>query len=80
MFTGVGELIIILVTALVLVAVLPFWAWMLKDCIANEPPGSRRRMVWFALFFTLGPVGAAAYFLLRRRPRVASSATRHRSR
>lgn len=70
MFTSINELIFVLVTALAIGIILPFWSWMLRECMTKEPPRSRRRIVWIALFLVGGPLGAALYFFIGRRARV----------
>ena len=48
-----------------------FWAWVLFDCIKNEPGGSGDRILW-AIVIVLAPVfGAALYVFVRRPYRIA---------
>ena len=47
-----------------------FWIWMLVDCIRNEPAGSSERITWIMILLVIGPVGAMAYHLSRRKERI----------
>ena len=47
-----------------------FWIWMLVDCIRNEPAGSSERITWIMIMLVIGPIGAMAYSLNRRKQRI----------
>lgn len=56
-------------------ALLAFWVMMIYDCATRTPPRSRERYVWL-LIVVLGKLpGALAYYLLRKRPAIPSTAT-----
>ncbi len=51
-------------------ACLALWLGALQSCLGNEPPIDSPRLRWILLIIFLGPVGALAYFLIRRPVRV----------
>ena len=66
-FTIVSFAVLVVATA-----ALGFWAWMLGECLAYEPGGGYERPLWTVLIALLAPpVGAIAYFVIRRPHRIA---------
>jgi NhaP-type Na+/H+ or K+/H+ antiporter len=49
---------------------LALWLGALQSCIGNETPTETRRRNWILLIIFFGPIGALAYFLIRRPQRV----------
>ena len=57
------------ILALLGIAALVFWIWMLVDCMRREPPESLEKLTW-ALVILLGTiVGAIVYYVIRKLPR-----------
>ena len=54
------------VFAVVGLALLAFWIWMLIDCVQNEPSTGNDKIVWVLVIVLLGWIGAAIYFFARR--------------
>lgn len=71
MGVGATELIVILAVLLIIGVIIPVWGWLIDDCLAQMPRGSRARTVWLVILIFGGPLGGAAYFLVVRRRRVA---------
>lgn len=67
MFLSFGELLVITATIALIGLILPFWAWMFVDCMNREPPRSNAKALWIIIIIIAGPLGAAMYFLARRR-------------
>jgi hypothetical protein len=61
------------VFALIGLALLAFWIWMLIDCIKNEPSTGNDKLIWVLVIVFLGWIGAAIYFFVRRPSRLSSS-------
>jgi hypothetical protein len=49
---------------------LGLWLGALQSCVGNEPPTDSPRLRWILVIIFLGPIGALAYFLIRRPERV----------
>ncbi len=62
---GYPELVVIALIGLLLLA-LPFWIWMLVDCISNEPADGNDRMTWVIVIALTGAIGAFIYLIARR--------------
>ncbi len=62
---GYPELIIIGLIILMLLSI-PFWIWMLVDCISNEPAEGNDRLIWVIVIALVGAIGAFVYFIARR--------------
>jgi hypothetical protein len=70
---GVGFFFLFGVLALLSLALLAFWIWMLVDCAqAPEKPGSNDRVVWILVLVFTGWLGALIYFFVVRQPRLAA--------
>lgn len=69
---GDTGIIFFLIVAIVLTGLftLAFWTWMLVDCIKNELPGSREKIMWVVLIVFFGLIGAFAYNVGRRKQRI----------
>lgn len=52
-------------------AMFAFWVWMLVHCVTNRALDGAERLLWVVFFLVAKPVGAAAYFFFRYRPRPA---------
>jgi hypothetical protein len=76
--TGLGLLFLIGFFALLSLAGLAFWIWMLVDCAQNleERPGGNRRVVWILILVFTNWLGALVYFFVERAPRVAARRAR----
>jgi len=62
---GYPELVIIGLIGWALLSI-PFWIWMLVDCINNEPSEGNDRLVWVIVIALVGAIGALIYFIARR--------------
>lgn len=62
---GYPELIVIGLIGLIMISI-PFWIWMLVDCISNEPKDGREKMVWVIAIALTGAIGGLAYLMVRR--------------
>lgn len=51
-------------------AALGFWAWMLVDCIRNEPREGHDRLLWVLVIVFTKVIGALIYFFVRRPERL----------
>ena len=49
---------------------LAFWLGALQSCLGNETPVESTRRNWILLIIFLGPIGALAYFFIRRPQRI----------
>ena len=49
-----------------------FWAWMLIDCVSNEPRATRPQIIWAVIIVCTYVPGALLYFALRRPQRRAT--------
>ncbi len=58
-----------LLLAMGLVA-LALWLAALNSCMSNESPINSNKRFWIILILFLGPVGALAYFMIRRPQRI----------
>jgi hypothetical protein len=56
---------------LVGILLLVFWAWVLMDCIRNEPAGTGDKYIWIAVIALTSVFGAALYLFIRRPQRIA---------
>lgn len=61
------ELVLIGAAAVVGLAALVFWAAMIRDCWVNTLPGSSERYVWLLIIVLGKVIGAAIYYLVRKR-------------
>lgn len=66
---GLAELLLI---AAVL-AVFPFWIWMILDCISQETDPTNK-IAWLLVILLVGIIGAPLYFFVRKLPRGSRSA------
>lgn len=70
---GIGFFLLFAVLALLSLALLAFWIWMLVDCAqAPEKPGSNDRVVWILVLVFTTWLGALIYFFVARQPRLAA--------
>ena len=51
-----------------------FWIWMLIDCVTKETDEGNNRLIWVLIIIFLQAIGAAVYYFVRRRPRLAEPA------
>ena len=49
---------------------LALWLGALQSCLGNEPPTDSHKLKWILLIILLGPIGALAYFFIRRPQRI----------
>lgn len=64
---GMGFFEIIILVPLL--ALFPFWIWMIVDCVKKEP-SQGKRIAWIIVMGVfLGPFGAVLYFLFCKLPR-----------
>jgi len=47
-----------------------FWIWMLRDCLINELPGSRKKRAWAIFIAVFWVFGAFTYNVGRRKTRM----------
>jgi amino acid transporter len=70
MFFFVVLLIIVgLLVALVPLALLVFWIWMLIDCVSNKKLPDIQRAIWIFVIIVTGAIGALIYFFVGRSPK-----------
>jgi hypothetical protein len=67
---GFQELWPILLAGCFLIAVLPFWIWMLVDCIDEESREGNERVLWLLVILLAHWIGALIYFFFRRPARI----------
>ena len=67
---GVGFLMILAVIALALIA---FWVWMLVDCVQREfpPQDQNSKIVWILVIVLAGWLGALIYFFVVKKGKPA---------
>ena len=46
------------------------WIWMMVDCLAHEPAGDKRKVIWFLIILFTHWMGALVYLLMRRTERI----------
>ncbi len=59
-----------LVCALLGLAAIVFYVWMLVDCLMNEPSEGNDKLVWAMVILFTPALGAIIYFLARRPNRI----------
>lgn len=59
-------LLILLSLALIGLAAMVFWIWMLVDCATKEPSQGSDKIVWILVIVLTHWIGALIYFLVRR--------------
>jgi hypothetical protein len=64
---GLAEFVLLPIMAISFV----FWLWMLIDCASNENQADR--VVWVLVIVFGNLLGAIAYFIARKRPRISSA-------
>ncbi len=52
-------------------AALVFWAWMLIDCLTNEPSDGNDKLIWALVIVLTNTIGAFIYYFVRRPERIA---------
>ncbi len=70
---GIGWTELLVISFVSLVVFLPFWIWMLVDCLKSEPEGSNEKLIWTLVILLGGIIGALIYLVVRRRARVAQA-------
>ena len=70
MEAGFG-LLFICAFALVALAGIAFWIWMLVDCATNEPSEGNDKVIWILVIVLTGWIGALIYLLARRPQRIS---------
>lgn len=58
-----------LLVALVPLALLVFWIWMLIDCVSNKSLPDVQRAIWIIVIVATGAIGALIYFFVGRSPK-----------
>jgi len=58
-----------LLAALLPLALLVFWIWMLVDCVSNKNLPDIQRVIWILLMVTTNIIGALIYFFVGRSPK-----------
>jgi uncharacterized protein YneF (UPF0154 family) len=58
--------VLVIPMAVLGLASLGFWIWMLVDCLSNEPSGGNDKLIWALVIVFTGWIGAAIYFFVRR--------------
>ena len=54
------------VMALIWLALVVFWIWMIVDAATRTFPGENEKIIWILVVVLLGPLGAAIYFFVGR--------------
>lgn len=67
---GLQELWPLLFVGCCLLVFLPFWAWMIVECITKEPKEGNDRLLWLLVLLLANWIGALIYFLARRPARI----------
>lgn len=67
------ELVVILVVLVVGVFGTAFCIWMLIDCLTKEPSEGNDKLAWVVVIAVTHLIGAAIYFFVRRRARLAQA-------
>lgn len=71
MEVGVGIFAICwIVGALLSLAGLAVWIWMLIDCLANEPNEGNEKIIWILVILFANWIGALIYYFVRRPQRI----------
>lgn len=65
---GYPEMVVIGLIGLMLLAI-PFWIWMLVDCIIHEPAEEKTKVTWVVIICIFGALGAFVYLVARRSTR-----------
>jgi prolipoprotein diacylglyceryltransferase len=55
--------------ALLFLAGLAFWIWMIVDCATKESNTGNDKLVWIIIVVFTQIIGALIYYFVRRRPR-----------
>jgi ABC-type enterochelin transport system permease subunit len=63
-------LLFILFAAVIALAGLAFWIWMLVDCATKETAQGNNKLVWILVIVLTGVIGALIYFFARRPTRI----------
>jgi hypothetical protein len=58
--------VIFIPLALIGLALMVFWIWMLVDCATKEPSAGNEKIVWILVIIFTHWIGALIYFLVRR--------------
>ncbi len=58
-----------LLVALLPLALLVFWIWMLVDCASNKKLPDIQRAIWLFVIIVTGAIGALIYFFVGRSPK-----------
>ena len=53
-----------------MVIALPFWAWMIVECITKESKEGNDRLLWLLVILIAHWIGALIYFFVRRPARI----------
>jgi prolipoprotein diacylglyceryltransferase len=56
---------------LILIGTFSFWIWMIVDCVTNEPSTGNDKIAWIIVIVFTHIIGAAIYYFVRYRPRLA---------
>ena len=68
---GIGVWILVsLVGAVVSLAALGFWIWMLVECLTKEPSQGNDKLIWALVIIFANWIGALLYFFVRRPERI----------
>lgn len=59
-------LVLLLIIALLCLACVVMWLWMLIDCLSRKTLSDMQRAVWALVIVVVGPIGALIYFLFGR--------------
>jgi hypothetical protein len=57
---------IIAVVAVLALASIAFWLWMLIDAITRIPSGGNTKLIWILVLIFTGVIGALIYFFVQR--------------
>jgi len=69
MIGGFG--LVTVLAALLSLATIIFWGWMLVDCLSNEPREGNDKVIWLLVLILVPFLGCLVYFFVRRPQRIA---------
>ena len=58
------------ISALIGLAFLVLWIWMLVDCAMNEPSESSEKLIWILIILFANGLGGLLYLIIRRPERI----------
>jgi hypothetical protein len=59
-----------LLGAVIWLAGMAFWIWMIVDCVTNEPGVGNDKLIWVLIIVFLPLLGSLIYYFVRRPERI----------